>query len=50
VIGEFHRRHRAIEFRNFLETIDARVPAKLDLHLFGQLRNAQDPDHQALAG
>ena len=33
VIGEFHRRHRAIEFRNFLETIDASVPGKLDLHL-----------------
>jgi len=33
VIGEFHRRHRAIEFRNFLETIDASVPSALDLHL-----------------
>jgi transposase len=33
VIGEFHRRHRAIEFRNFLETIEARVPAELNLHL-----------------
>lgn len=33
VIGEFHRRHRAIEFRNFLETIDASVPDELDLHL-----------------
>jgi hypothetical protein len=33
VIGEFHRRHRAIEFRNFLETIDASVPGQLDLHL-----------------
>jgi transposase/AraC-like DNA-binding protein len=33
VIGEFHRRHRAIEFRNFLETIDASVPRALDLHL-----------------
>jgi transposase len=33
VIGEFHRRHRAVEFRNFLETIDAAVPAELDLHL-----------------
>src|SRR5262249_49786089 len=30
VIGEFHRRHRAIEFRSFLETINASVPAKLD--------------------
>jgi transposase len=33
VIGEFHRRHRAIEFRSFLETIDASVPDDLDLHL-----------------
>jgi DDE superfamily endonuclease len=33
VIGEFHRRHRAIEFRSFLETIDASVPDELDLHL-----------------
>jgi len=33
VIGEFHRRHRAIEFRNFLETIDASMPDELDLHL-----------------
>ena len=33
VIGEFHRRHRAIEFRNFLETIDASVPSALDVHL-----------------
>src|SRR5215469_3613213 len=33
VIGEFHRRHRAIEFRNFHETIDASVPDELDLHL-----------------
>jgi transposase len=33
VIGEFHQRHRAIEFRSFLETIDARVAGKLDLHL-----------------
>jgi len=33
VIGEFHRRHRAIEFRRFLETIDTAVPDKFDLHL-----------------
>jgi transposase len=33
VIGEFHRRHRAIEFRNFLETIEASVPGAVDLHL-----------------
>jgi len=33
VIGEFHRRHRAIEFRKFLDTIDAAGPAGLDVHL-----------------
>jgi transposase len=33
VIGECHRRHRAVEFRKFLATIDAAIPAKLDVHL-----------------
>ncbi len=33
VIGECHRRHRAIEFRKFLDTIDANVPSELDVHL-----------------
>jgi transposase len=33
VIGECHRRHRAVEFRKFLATIDAAVPSKLDVHL-----------------
>ena len=33
VIGECHRRHRSQEFLQFLETIDARVPADLDVHL-----------------
>ena len=33
VIGECHARHRAIEFRRFLDTIDAAVPADLDIHL-----------------
>lgn len=33
VIGECHRRHRAREFRKFLDTIDASVPARLDVHL-----------------
>jgi len=33
VIGEFHRRHRATEFRSFLETIDAAAPSELELHL-----------------
>jgi transposase len=33
VISELHRRHRAIEFRKFLITIDKAVPAGLDVHL-----------------
>src|ERR1700727_1617692 len=33
VIGEFHQRHRAVEFRSFLATIDAAVPDELELHL-----------------
>jgi transposase len=33
VIGECHRRHRATEFRKFLDTIDKSVPADLDVHL-----------------
>ena len=33
VIGQCHRRHRALEFRKFLDTIDANVPANLDVHL-----------------
>jgi transposase len=33
VIGECHRRHRAQEFRRFLQTIDASVPEDLELHL-----------------
>lgn len=33
VIGRLHSRHRAIEFRKFLQTIDAEVPEHLDVHL-----------------
>lgn len=33
VIGECHRRHRSVEFRKFLDTIDQNVPAALDVHL-----------------
>jgi len=33
VIGECHRRHRALEFRKFLTTIDEQVPDELDVHL-----------------
>lgn len=33
VIGELHRRHRSTEFLQFLRTIEANVPAQLDVHL-----------------
>lgn len=33
VIGELHRRHRSQEFLGFLRTIDANVPAELQIHL-----------------
>ncbi len=33
VIAACHQRHRAREFRTFLNTIDASVPAELDIHL-----------------
>ena len=33
VISALHRRHRAIEFRKFLTTIDKTVPAELDVHV-----------------
>ena len=33
VIGQCHRRHRALEFRKFLDVIESAVPAELDVHL-----------------
>lgn len=33
VIGTLHRRHRAVEFRRFLHTLEAEVPDHLDVHL-----------------
>jgi transposase len=33
VIGSLHQRHRAIEFRKFLQTLDQEVPPSLDVHL-----------------
>jgi transposase len=33
VISSLHRRHRAVEFKEFLTTIDKTVPAGLDIHL-----------------
>jgi transposase len=33
VIGSLHSRHRAIEFKNFLATIDREVPAEFAVHV-----------------
>jgi len=33
VIGSLHARHRAIEFKKFLQTLDREVPAQLDIHV-----------------
>jgi transposase len=33
VTGRLHSRHRAIEFKQFLHTLDREVPADLDVHL-----------------
>jgi transposase len=33
VIGALHSRHRAIEFKQFLQTIDREVPSELDIHV-----------------
>jgi len=33
VIGQVRRRHRSLEFRQFLDLIESRVPATLDVHI-----------------
>ena len=33
VISQFHRRHRSVEFRRFLDAVDAAVPPELNVHL-----------------
>jgi transposase len=33
VIGALHARHRAVEFKQFLQTINRTVPAELDVHV-----------------
>ena len=51
VLGECHRRHRSIEFRKFLDAINAAVPRGLGLPPDPrQLRNAQDSPDPSLVG
>ena len=33
ILAEHHRRHRGLEFRKFLDTIDLNVPQELEVHL-----------------
>ena len=33
VIGQLHRRHRSLEFRQFLDLIEAQVPPALEVHI-----------------
>jgi transposase len=33
VIGRLHAKHRSVEFKKFLQTIDREVPAEFDVHL-----------------
>jgi transposase len=33
VLGQLHRRHRSVEFRQFLDAIEAQVPAGLEVHI-----------------
>jgi transposase len=33
VISQFHRRHRSVEFRRFLDAVDAAVPSDVAVHL-----------------
>ena len=50
VIGSLHRRHRAIEFKKFLELIEAEVPAHLEVHLvLDNYSTHKTPGHQTLA-
>src|SRR2546425_12495430 len=50
VIGEFHHRHRAAEFRGFLDTIEAAVPPSLDVHvILDNYGTPQDAAHPPLA-
>jgi hypothetical protein len=51
LIGQIQRRHRSVEFRNFLDTIERNVPPELDVHLIlGQLRHSQNATDSRLAG
>ncbi len=43
MISSLHRRHRAIEFKKFLQKIDSQVPAELDVHLIDNYGTHKSP-------
>jgi transposase len=44
IIGKCMPRHRAAEFRRFLDTVETRVPADLDIHSRARGPSADAPD------
>jgi DDE superfamily endonuclease len=48
VIGQTHRRHRSPKFRKFLDTIEATVPAELEIHLIMDITPPQNLPHPTL--
>jgi len=46
VIGQTYHRHRSLEFRKFLDRVDASVPPDQEAHIImGQLQHAQNTAH-----
>jgi transposase len=43
VIGSLHARHRAIEFKKFLTTLDREVPTDLDVHVLDNASTHKTP-------
>lgn len=50
VISQFHQRHRSVEFRKFLDVIEARVPADQEVHLILDNYGTHKDDLPELAG
>jgi transposase len=51
VIGQCHRRHRSLEFRKFLDRVDAEVAPELAIHLIiDNYATHKTPNDQKLAG
>jgi hypothetical protein len=48
VITQFHRLHRAVEFREFLDTIDAQVPGGAQAVRLDEDRRSDPGQHRSL--